>query len=499
MIDAVDVALLEQFQLELVQAGFEPVDGEQRTWKGPIAESLTQLTTAETMKIVFVDGFPFQHPRLFVDGLNEQHVTATGDVCLWPSGARGDAWTTLTGYLARIDEWAAHAKTDFRPEDFALDAHRYFSSVRSGAIATVNLGSLRLGRANGGRGEISGTWQKNNKVLQIQLGGRGDIEGRWYFVGKVKVPPRTLDEARGLLDKGQRVNFDRRLKAIAEHGEPRLFLLAWDRELGREALVLLAEKRDRGIQTQSIEVAPTDPSYLKLRAGPDVSEMVGKRVVIFGLGAIGSNLALRLAEAGVGHLVLVDDDRLRPANVVRHAANELMIGLLKIEAVDLLVHLSASWTTVTKIPDSPWGPTRLRETMKDADLIIEATGSASFAALLAHLCLSDQKALISAALYRGGSVGRVRRQLRGDVAFAERNVASGHPPIPAGEEPVAHEPGCSSPVDNASPVAVAAIAALAAEVAIDCLAGRLRYGDEVIDVYRPLDEPPFDRLGRVLL
>jgi hypothetical protein len=135
--------------------------------------------------------------------------------------------------------------------------------------------------------------------------------------------------------------------------------------------------------------------------------------------------------------------------------------------------------------------------MKDADVVIEATGSASFAALLAHLCRRDQKPLISAALYRGGAVGRVRRQVLGDVPFADRNDGPGYPLIPAGDEPVAYEPGCSSPVNNASPVAVAAIAALAAEVAIDCLAGRLLYSDEVIDVYRPLDEPPFDRLARI--
>lgn len=498
MIDALDVASLEQFQLELIEAGFEPCDSEQRSWVGPLAESLRGLTDAETMKIVFADGWPFQHPRLFVDGLDEQHVTAAGDVCLWPSGAPGNAWMTLPGYLARVHDWGIHAKTEFRPEDFALDAHLYFSGVRTGAIATVNLESLRLRRGNGGRGEISATWEKHGSVLEIKGGRQGAIEGRWYFVGDIRVPPRTLDQVRALLDKGQETNFDRRYKRVAEHGEPRLFMLAWDRELGREALVLLAEKQDGVVQAEAIEVAPTDLSYLKLRAGPDVDVLAGRCAVVLGLGAIGSHLAVNLAEAGLGKVHLVDADHLRPTNVVRHAANGLMIGRPKIEAVKLLIRLSAPWTKVTEVNEAPWGPARLREITKNADLVVDATGSASFAALISHLCHEDQRPLVSAALYRGGALSRVRRQLPNDVPFADRNDASGHPLIPIGPEPIAYEPGCSSPVNNASPVAVASVAALAAEVASDYLAGRMEYPDEVIDVYRMLDEPPFDKLGKML-
>ena len=50
---------------------------------------------------------------------------------------------------------------------------------------------------------------------------------------------------------------------------------------------------------------------------------------------------------------------------------------------------------------------------------------------------------------------------------------------------------------NASPAAVTAAAALAAMVTIDALVDRFEYGDETIDVYRRLEAPPFDRLGRV--
>jgi molybdopterin/thiamine biosynthesis adenylyltransferase len=498
LIDALDVASLERFQLELVEAGFEPADAAQRSWVGPIAESVRRLTEAETMKIVFFDGWPFQHPRLIVEGLDERHVSAGGEVCLWATGAPPEEWQTFSDFRARIDEWAGHAATEFRPEDFALDAHLSFGSVRPGTIATVDLESLRLSRAGGGRDEISGTWKQDGRVLEIKRGRKGEIEGRWYFVGKVKVPPRSLDGVRALLDAGQQKNFDRRYRQVAEHGKARLFMLVWERELGREALVLLAEKKGDEVVAQAIEVAPTDMSFLKLRAGPDADALGEKKVVVFGAGAIGSNLSVLLARAGLGELVVVDGDRLRPSNVVRHAANSIAVGREKAATVYTDAHFSSPWTTVRPVIESPWKPSRLRELIAGAELVIETTGLTSFALLVSYICRESGTPLVSAALYRGGAVARVRRQARADdVALAERSPATGHPIIPPGDEPVAYEPGCSEPVNNASPVAVSATAALAAEVAIDTLTERFDYPDEAIDVYRPLDEAPFDRLGRI--
>jgi hypothetical protein len=84
-----------------------------------------------------------------------------------------------------------------------------------------------------------------------------------------------------------------------------------------------------------------------------------------------------------------------------------------------------------------------------------------------------------------------------DVAIHNRTDESRYPVIPPGDEPLALEPGCNAPVNNASPIAVASIAALTAEIAIDALADRQRYADDTVEVYRPLDAPPFDRLGRL--
>lgn len=100
-------------------------------------------------------------------------------------------------------------------------------------------------------------------------------------------------------------------------------------------------------------------------------------------------------------------------------------------------------------------------------------------------------------MYRGGYVGRVRRQRAADTPLSDRLDETEFPLIPPGDEPVSLEAGCSAPVNNASPISVAAVAATTADVAVDLLSERFNYGEELIDVYRSLDDAPFDRIGRV--
>ncbi|MBN1679361.1 MAG: ThiF family adenylyltransferase [Anaerolineae bacterium] len=77
-----------------------------------------------------------------------------------------------------------------------------------------------------------------------------------------------------------------------------------------------------------------------------VEELLGKDVLahlktrtvgIIGLGSGGSFAAVSLAMSGVGRFILIDDDVLEPANVVRHAADLRYVGRPKVDAVAELV------------------------------------------------------------------------------------------------------------------------------------------------------------------
>ena len=57
------------------------------------------------------------------------------------------------------------------------------------------------------------------------------------------------------------------------------------------------------------------------------------RVAVCGLGGLGSNVAVALARAGVGHLHLIDFDRVEPSNLNRQQYTVDQIGLPKAEAM----------------------------------------------------------------------------------------------------------------------------------------------------------------------
>ena len=112
-----------------------------------------------------------------------------------------------------------------------------------------------------------------------------------------------------------------------------------------------------------------------------------------------------------------------------------------------------------------------------------------------------EKPLVSGALYRGGSIARVQRQvLSSDTPINQRGDLMRYPAIPPGDNGVEFatpQLGCSAPVNNAPPTAVASCASLIAQAAIDVLTERFDMADEVLDVYQAISDRPFDRVGRV--
>src|SRR5207302_4463346 len=128
-VDTLDEASLDQFRIELIKAGFEPVTtGSQRRWRGPIAEPLASLTSSAEMQIAIQDGWPHQPPKLFVPStdLVSDHVAADGEICLWQGDDASYAWVALDGFQRRIAEWCKQQAAGFRREDAMLDAHLYF-------------------------------------------------------------------------------------------------------------------------------------------------------------------------------------------------------------------------------------------------------------------------------------------------------------------------------------------------------------------------------------
>lgn len=64
-------------------------------------------------------------------------------------------------------------------------------------------------------------------------------------------------------------------------------------------------------------------------------------VIIAGLGGLGSNIAVALTKAGIGHLCLVDFDTVEPSNLNRQAYSMNSLGRYKTEALkDILLSIN---------------------------------------------------------------------------------------------------------------------------------------------------------------
>ena len=106
-------------------------------------------------------------------------------------------------------------------------------------------------------------------------------------------------------------------------------------------------------------------------------------VAICGLGGLGSNIAIALARAGIGKLILIDFDRVDITNLHRQQYKANQIGLYKADAlVENLLEIAPyiEITAVTaKITEE-----NLATLLKDADVVCEAFDNAEAKAMLAN-------------------------------------------------------------------------------------------------------------------
>ena len=78
--------------------------------------------------------------------------------------------------------------------------------------------------------------------------------------------------------------------------------------------------------------------------------LANAKVLVVGLGGLGSPLALYLASSGVGELVLVDDDHVDESNLQRQIAHtEASIGTNKAESAAARIHEINTSTKLTSI------------------------------------------------------------------------------------------------------------------------------------------------------
>ena len=129
-------------------------------------------------------------------------------------------------------------------------------------------------------------------------------------------------------------------------------------------------------------------------------KLLASRVLIIGLGGLGSPVAMYLAAAGIGHLVLVDDDEVELSNLQRQIAHGTEdIGLNKVEsAQQTLQNLNPEIRITTyaeRLKDK-----NLSNEIKAADIVIDGTDNFTTRFSINKACVESHTPLISGAAIR---------------------------------------------------------------------------------------------------
>ncbi|OGR89700.1 MAG: hypothetical protein A2992_06260 [Elusimicrobia bacterium RIFCSPLOWO2_01_FULL_59_12] len=548
----------DKLEKDLISLGFSkttPGKDGLAAWQGPVPVEWTENGSTVhketvTVKIELRAGFPLERPYVYpVDTkiTNARHQAPQnlgGWLCLWSEEVEG--WrpgSTAAEILERTAAWYRCFKSDkWSSADRPPDLHLYYemdSPVKSMMITGddwtfpdgIQSGRFRIHGSRGGR-SIATRIESNLETmphLELIASDQFTDNGIWFRLHREPFPKQTWDELLPEIDDAAKKEVGwavQLLKGvlgdkIRDQGPMLILGIGYPKPQGGEAWLFLRadftavgrtgngrwNKPEilRAVPLKSYESAPADKVSMLNRTSHTADALGDHRVLIFGVGAIGSSIAVLLAKCGVGQLDLADRDTLRPGNCVRHECGLVFVGANKAVATKGCIALHAPYCRVSEA-ESTWDPARLRKAVAQANVIIDATANPNFSSLLNEVCLSTRTPIIFVASHREAAVGRIRvvRPGQGDACHVCYEGQNGfvetrgmYPTIPIGPEREFIEAGCGSPTTLASALDLEAIANHAARTTIQLLEKRLNCGNHclVVNTVLPEGSEPLRSIG----
>lgn len=154
--------------------------------------------------------------------------------------------------------------------------------------------------------------------------------------------------------------------------------------------------------------------------GKTLQEKFSKAVVaVCGLGGLGSNIAVSLARAGIGKLILIDFDKVEVSNLNRQQYKAFQVGWKKAEALaENLKEITPYIQLETH--DIYMDENNMEDLLKEADVICEAFDCAETKALLTNIVLEklSGKFLVAASGMAGiGSANEIKSRRVGKYFY----------------------------------------------------------------------------------
>lgn len=166
-----------------------------------------------------------------------------------------------------------------------------------------------------------------------------------------------------------------------------------------------------GLQAHPIPSREVMREALNIRHGEELQNKISAaRVAVCGLGGLGSNIAIALARAGVGHLHLIDFDRVDLTNLNRQQYAVGQLGQYKTDALRETLSLVSPYCDVTcdtiQVTEE-----NLPDLLRNEDYICEAFDRAEAKAMLVSGVLEHfpEKYLVAASGLAGlGSANTIQ-------------------------------------------------------------------------------------------
>jgi len=128
--------------------------------------------------------------------------------------------------------------------------------------------------------------------------------------------------------------------------------------------------------------------------------LMNSRVLIIGLGGLGSPVATYLSSSGVGHLVMVDDDRVELTNLQRQPIHSTeSLGQLKVDSAANAIHALNPDVDVVVIGQR-LDDAALLEAVSAADVVVDCSDNFKTRFAVNRACVLAKKPLVSGAVVR---------------------------------------------------------------------------------------------------
>ena len=133
----------------------------------------------------------------------------------------------------------------------------------------------------------------------------------------------------------------------------------------------------------------------------NASPLSSKSVLVVGIGGLGSPAALCLASAGIGRLVLADDDVVEASNLHRQILFcDDDVGADKLDAAWTSLVRVASVSTRIELVRSRFLPDNARSLARSVDLVLEGADNYATKFLAADACALENRAIVHGSAVR---------------------------------------------------------------------------------------------------